>query len=268
MQIKNLKIFDSTIPADGAWIDVSNLVTLSVTIAGVEAATWIEVSNDQYINVNGANGGSAVSAPSAPTLTQFPATVGGLTSQGTYFVKITYITPWGETLPSTESSLAVSDGNVLQVIAPAADALGLATGWNVYIGKSSGAEVLQTGPAYVPAHTVDSTPGIHYAINGVLPLTRNFFLPNGFQHNGGAVPGSSTAGGIGIGVNVLGTSGDFSTIASPGTDATVAVFIDKTAVANVLASWAPSGIMWKWLRVRKATGTTKETIAWLTGANG
>lgn len=267
MQIKNLKIFDSTVVADGAWIDVSNLVNLSVHMTGIETKTWIEVSNDPYINVDGfgASGAALVAAPSAPTLLQAPAAFGGLTGQGTYFVKVSYITPWGETLPSAESSLAVSDGNVLTVLAPAAEVTGLASGYNVYIGKTSGSEVLQTAPGYVPAHTVDSTPGIHYAINGVLPLIRNYTAVDGFKSTNIAVPSSSTAGGIGVGANVLGTGGDFAAIGTVQTDATISIFIDTNQNQAV---WSPSGMAWKFLRVRKATGTSRETIAWLNGANG
>ena len=120
MQIKNIGIFDSTAiitsppaaTATGAWIDISNLVSLSVHITGVESKTWIEVSNDPYVNIDGsgASGTDLVAAPvSGPTLSQGPAAFGGLSNQGTYFVKVTYITPGGETTASPESSLAVSD---------------------------------------------------------------------------------------------------------------------------------------------------------------
>jgi hypothetical protein len=269
MQIKNIKIFDSTNALDGAWFDISNLVNLSVHFTGVEAKTWIEVSNDPYVNIDGsgASGAALVVAPtSAPTLLQAPAAFGsGLTGQGTYYVKTTYVSPWGETTPSAESSLAVSDGNVLTVVAPPADVTGVATGWNVYVGKSAGTEVLQTAPAYVPAHTVDSTPGIHFAINGVLSLsTKTYSLTNGYANTGIAVPGSNTAGGIGVGINVLGTAGDFSTATQ--TDSTIAVFIDTN---NKQVVWAPSGMVWKWLRVRKNNTTQlTETVAWIVGANG
>src|SRR5438270_12660062 len=98
MQIKNIKIFDSTTAADGSSIDISNLLAMSVSFTGVEAKVWIEVSNDPDININAANSGTVLAAPSAPTLTQ--PTYGNLTNQGTYFVKVTYTTKWGETLPS------------------------------------------------------------------------------------------------------------------------------------------------------------------------
>jgi hypothetical protein len=274
MQIKNIGIFDSTAiitsppaaTATGAWIDISNLVSLSVHITGVESKTWIEVSNDPYVNIDGsgASGTDLVAAPvSGPTLSQGPAAFGGLSNQGTYFVKVTYITPWGETTASPESSLAVSDNYVLFIAPPPADVTGLAAGWNAYVGKSSGKEVLQTGPAYIPAHTVDATPGIHFAINGVLPLGIGLSLVNGYASTGVAVPASNTAGGIGVGTNVLGTSGDLSSASQ--TDAAISIFKDTN---NNQVVWSPAGMTWKWLRVRKTPLGSLDTVAWLTGQNG
>jgi hypothetical protein len=183
-----------------------------------------------------------------------------LKNQGTYFVKTTYTTVWGETLPSAESSLAVSDGNVLLVKAPAPDAGGLATGWNAYIGKTTGSEVLQTVPAYTPARLIDATPGIHYSTSGVLPLSQNFSLMNGFAQTNIAPPGASTAGGVNIGVNV---SGDISAATS---SEELAIFKDTV---NHVAVVNPSCLCWKWLRVRKTNGAgALETVAWLMGQNG
>lgn len=259
MQIKNIKIFDSTTAADGAWIDISNLVAMSVSFTGLEGKVWVEVSNDPDININAANGGSVLAPPSAPVLSQIP--FGALTGQGTYFVKITYVTKWGETLPSAESSLAVTDGNVLRVAPPAADAKGLATGYNVYISKVTNTETLQTMPPYTPARTVDATPGIHYAISGAVPLNMPFVLQNGLQVSSYGVPVASTAGGIGNGVSITGT-----TLVGLVSSEEIAIFpstVTTTAVIN------PSCLCWKWMRVRKDnTAQTTETIAWLMGQNG
>lgn len=76
----------------------------------------------------------------APTLSFTPGGAAG--AQG-YYVKITYVTAFGETPASLESFILVPANNVLNVASPAKDSGGLATGWNVYVATSSYAEVLQ-----------------------------------------------------------------------------------------------------------------------------
>src|SRR5271154_7498699 len=146
MQIKNLQIFSSTAAADGVWIDVSNLVNLSVYLTGIDAQTWIEVSNDPNAPINGA----AIGPPSAaPVLSQFASQPGSIGNSSelpntTFFVKTTFITKWGETTASPESSLAVTYGDYLYVAAPVPTAVTQApyvTGYNIYVGLTSGAEV-------------------------------------------------------------------------------------------------------------------------------
>src|SRR5271157_3668028 len=130
MQIKNIQIFSSRNAADGSWVDVSNLVNLSVYLTGVDANVWIEVSDDPNAPIDG----SGIGAPSAGSvLSQFASvpqsntgdniytTPPGNTSQlpaTTFFVKTTFITKWGETTASAETSLAVTAGNYLYVAAP------------------------------------------------------------------------------------------------------------------------------------------------------
>lgn len=255
MQVQNIQIFSSTTAADGAWIDVSNLVSMSVHLVGVEAAVWIEVSNDPNVTIDGAN----ISAPaSGPTLSQFA--YGALTSQGTYFVKTTYITQWGETIASAESSLAVSDNNQLVVLAPP-PVVG-AIGWNVYIGRVTNTEVLQTTPAFAPQHVTD-TGGYSYATNGALPLGQNFIL-RAFNNSGIVVPSSNTSGSVNVGINVLGTGGTFSM--STQTDGPISLFVD-TNKAQVM--WSPSSMNWKYLRVRKSAATqVLLTTAYICGQRG
>jgi hypothetical protein len=269
MQIKNIKIFDSTVAADGPWVDVSDTVNLSVQIANIEPKTWIEVSNDPYVPISGfgASAGNLVAAPtSPPVLSQAPAAFGGLTGQGTYFVKLTYIAPWGETTPSPESSLLVADGNVLRIAAPNPDPTGVAGGWNVYVGKTSGSEVLQTTPQYTPARTSDAIPGFHDDIEGGLSLsTSTFSLVNGYQNTGIVVPSVNNGGGVGIGANTQGTGADLSVATQ--TLAAISIFVDAATIPHIV--WTSSGMTWKWLRVRKDASThSKETIAWLCGVNG
>ncbi len=285
MQIKNINIFSassSQATLYGNWIDVSNLVSMSVEVVGLEAgsAIWIEVSNDPNVNIDGAN---SVNAPATPVLGQSPApNGGGLIGQGTYFVKLTYITQWGETVASSEASLAVADGNVLSIAAPGIDAGGLAIGYMVYASKVTNTETLQNGPKYVSAFTIDLTPGYHYTSNTSIPVNRPYFLPAGLQSTNGPVPPvASTAGGLGVGINAIPPDPTGSTqnltaycVASPKyiTDAPIAIIGQASgtidgATVPAMAMWAPACMAWKWVRVCK-TGGTAATTAYIVGQNG
>lgn len=110
---------------------------------------------------------SGYTAPATPSLSLTAA--GVLTSQGTMYVKTTYVTDQGETAASAEASLAVTDNHELVVASPAA--MTGASGWNVYIETSSGGEKKQ-----------NSTP---IAIGTSYTLTA---APSGA---GAAVPGSN-----------------------------------------------------------------------------
>ena len=81
-----------------------------------------------------------VDAPAAPTT---GTTVSGALAARTYYVKTTYITTSGETLPSDETTQAVAASSVLTVTSPAA-ATG-ATKYHVYISITTDEETLQTG---------------------------------------------------------------------------------------------------------------------------
>lgn len=83
---------------------------------------------------------AGTAAPLAPVLSQ---AAGGVLPPARVYVRITYVTAAGETAVSAESSLGIAANCVLQVAAPAADALRLATGWNVYVGTVSGSELRQ-----------------------------------------------------------------------------------------------------------------------------
>lgn len=110
-----------------------------------------------------------LAAPSAPSVDQVS---GGTLSAATYFVKITYVTDGGETLPSTESSIAVSANNLLSVSGPAAS--GAATGFNVYVGTTSGTETLQNAV--------------------VIPIGAGWTMPTTGLISGAALPSSNSTG--------------------------------------------------------------------------
>lgn len=105
---------------------------------------------------------AGLSAPTNGALTQTSAGALGAT---TYYVKSTWTTNSGETLPAAETSLAVSANNVLNVAAPSGAPTG-ATGWNVYVsntaGGGSGAETRQNGGTPVALGTpwVEPTGGL------------------------------------------------------------------------------------------------------------
>lgn len=97
-----------------------------------------------------------ITAPAAPAL---GSAAGGTLAATTYYVKVTYVTAAGETLPSAESSLAVAVNNVLTVTSPSAQAG--ATGYNVYVGTASGNETLQNStPIAIGTNWTEPTTGL------------------------------------------------------------------------------------------------------------
>jgi hypothetical protein len=254
---------------NGPWIDVSNLVSLSVQITNFSGSD-IQVSNDPNVCIDG----PGIGAPAtAPVLSQFLASTGfqsgvsNLAAQ-TYFVKTTYVTAWGETTASGESTLAVLAGNYLFVAPPTNVPAGV-IGWNVYVSTTTGTEVLQTGPQFSPQRLVDSIgtvggtlapstgpqSGVHYAISGALPLKKNFMMLHGLQQTQWVPPVSDQSGSPNSGVSVTQGSGF-----TGSTDTTVAVWVNG---GNVM--WTPSCMTWQWLRVTNGGSTT---AAYLNGQRG
>jgi hypothetical protein len=110
----------------------------------------------------------AVVAPGAPSLSQVS---GGTMAATTYYVKITWVTPSGESLPSGEASKLVSASNLLTVTNPAG-APASAKGFNVYVSTSSGMEQLQNGstPVAIGGTWTEPTSGL---VSGSNPPTVN-----------------------------------------------------------------------------------------------
>lgn len=98
-----------------------------------------------------------LSVPAAPTL---GSVAGGALAATTYFVKITYVTPYGETLASAEASQAVALNNLLTVTSPAA--VTGASGWNVYVSTTTGTETKQNGstPIAIGTNYTEATSGL------------------------------------------------------------------------------------------------------------
>jgi hypothetical protein len=91
----------------------------------------------------------ALSAPSAPTgsvSTGSGTLAGGTSPTGDYYVKITYVNTYGESLPSSETgpgTFHLSSAGNITINSPVAS--GNATGWNVYISGTTNTETKQNG---------------------------------------------------------------------------------------------------------------------------
>ena len=143
---------------------------------------WLFVEN--FMGIPDINLPRPIGSPAVPVLTAGSA--GSLPTE-TVYVKITYVSQYGETTPSTEASVAVTGptGSV-SVASPATQPD--ATGWNVYAADATGAEVLQNsspltiGSPYVittlatsaaspPTTDTSGSPWVTYAFNQALALT-------------------------------------------------------------------------------------------------
>ena len=147
----------------------------------------------------------ALAPPARPTLA---AVIGGPLIARTYFVTVTYVNAAGETVPSGESSRALLAGQRLRVNSPAVAAT--ATGYNVYAGKTSGAETLQNAAP--------------------IPIGTSFTEPVTGLAAGGAPPGASTAGALAA-PGAPGLTG----VATPAT-----TFFARTTYVNIRGQTTPS----------------------------
>lgn len=109
------------------------------------------------------------------------AVAGGALSAQTYFVRVTYTTPTGESPVSPEANLVVAADNLLQVGPPPSDPANVATGWNVYVGTASGSETLQNAiPLSLTASFTLGTTGVQpgTAMPGFISATLNANVNN------------------------------------------------------------------------------------------
>lgn len=109
-------------------------------------------------------------APANGTLSQ---TSGGALGATTYYVKSTWVTANGDESPtSTETNLAVSANNVLNVAAPSTPPT-WAVGWNVYVsntaGGGSGSETRQNGSTPLGTTTAWVEPVAGLAAGAAMP---------------------------------------------------------------------------------------------------
>lgn len=78
-----------------------------------------------------------------PQQPKLSAVSSGALAAATYYVKISYVTPTGETAASIEAFLPVAANNLVSIEAPGPDFYQVATGYNVYIGATSFGETRQ-----------------------------------------------------------------------------------------------------------------------------
>ncbi|HJU18995.1 MAG TPA: hypothetical protein VJ770_21275 [Stellaceae bacterium] len=107
-----------------------------------------------------------LAAPAAPALN---AQSGGSLAAGAVYVKVTYVSAGGETVPSSEASVAVSLNQEVVVTSPSA--LAGATGYKVYAATSSGGEEVQNGGAAIAIGTNYTI--ISIATGGAAPPSSN-----------------------------------------------------------------------------------------------
>jgi hypothetical protein len=110
-----------------------------VAVAGTSGSTTPSFSTTGGYTLDLASLGP----PPAPQTTSMP---GGNFGDTNYFVEITYVNPFGETLPSAETVQSVATNNLLEVLSPLGAGSGgdTATGYNVYVSTGpSGSETKQ-----------------------------------------------------------------------------------------------------------------------------
>ena len=83
---------------------------------------------------------SLTAAPAAPTLGYV---TGGALAKRKYYVRLSYVTPTGETAAGIEGSITIPANYLISIASPGVDVYSLATSWNVYIGTTSALETQQ-----------------------------------------------------------------------------------------------------------------------------
>lgn len=121
-----------------------------------------------------------LAAPAGATLS---SSVAGSLSATTYYVRITYMTAYGESPTSLETNEAVPSNSVLVVDSPSA--MTGATGWNVYVGTTSGTETLQNStPLSIGSNWTEPTSGL---VSGALYQARGFAVATTTSAHGVAI---------------------------------------------------------------------------------
>lgn len=149
---------------------VSYLWYCAVPIAGLAANDAPDVSTLWHRYFGPITCEPYVSTDAVPIAPTLGSTLAGSLAAATYYVKVTYITTTGETLPSTVSSLAVAVNRELTVTSPIAQTN--ATKYHVYIGTTTGEETLQTGTGAITIGVDWTEPATGLVVGRGLPLTK------------------------------------------------------------------------------------------------
>jgi microcystin-dependent protein len=122
---------------------VQNQSTLSVTLPSSALATAVNAASMSYYTATLANGTGTINIPvSAPTLAT--ATTGGSLGAATYYVKYTWVTAAGESMPSPEKSIVVPTGTSTNTVTVTIPSLpNGVTKANIYMSTATGTETLQ-----------------------------------------------------------------------------------------------------------------------------
>lgn len=162
------------------------------TVALTQIGTVQSGSTATTINTGLTQPGPIAAPIAAPTLSSTTNSAVNLPPNITYYVQVTYVTSTGETTPSPEASLLVtSSQGLLKVSSPPSAAN--VTGYNVYVGVTSGDEQLQnTTPLSIGSTYTMATGGIY--LSGIRPPATNgngYFALGTIQFTSGANSGST-----------------------------------------------------------------------------
>ncbi len=130
---------------------------------------------------------SALIVPSNGSIA--PISGGTFTATRTYFIRATFTTAAGETLPNTEVSLVITNGSfgifphhLLKVLPPVSPPAG-ATGWNLYVSLTTGTEKKQNAtPLALSASWTEPSTGL--VNNGSLPVSDTSNLSQAINYRG------------------------------------------------------------------------------------
>ncbi|OYV52109.1 MAG: hypothetical protein B7X10_00255 [Burkholderiales bacterium 21-58-4] len=132
-------------------------------------ANGADVSYDDFAQVSVVS--QNINAPAAPVLSSVS---GGTLAGTTYYARVTYVTPVGETNAGAEASFAVAANNLLNVTSP--PQVNAAYGWNVYVSTATGTETKQNAtPIALGAAWTEPTSGL---ISGAALPASNTSVPD------------------------------------------------------------------------------------------
>jgi hypothetical protein len=112
------------------------------------------------------------SQPAIPNPPAASAVSGGSLPARTYYWRVSYVTPYGVSLPCPEQSLAIPANDLCQIASPAPpSAPTIAVGWNIYASTTQGAETLQNPSGLIAIGTAWTEPTSGLISGAALPTT-------------------------------------------------------------------------------------------------